>query len=351
MKKKLSKLFLCTLLVVNFGIVDNVEVKAENIQYNKMVIADVTKSLNIREKATTESSIVGQMARGSVGTILAKGKQWTKIRSGKVTGYVCNDYILTGSPMEEFVKENIKTKEATVVADILNIREKKSLTAKILGKAKKGDVFEVKGVSKDWVRIVYNKKDCFLSREYVDIQYRFEYATVSQKSDELTVSGNSITIVGSGNPSTNVAGKDETSFSQDNVTNSAQTVVTQSNAELRKAITEYGLQFVGNPYVYGGTSLTNGADCSGFVQSVYGKFGIKLNRVSADQATNGRDRALSDIKVGDLVFYINSGSSRIGHVSIYIGDGKVVHALNQDKGICISDMYYDTPYTVRNVID
>lgn len=358
-KEKLSKLFFIGLYIIGVGLFCSIEVKADELQYEKMVIANVEQSLNIREKASTQGTIVGQMKRGSVGTILTKGKQWTKIKSGNVTGFVSNRYILTGSEMEKFIKENIKTKEAVVNVDILNIREKKTLTAKILGKAKKGDKFEVKGASKEWVRIVYKKKDSFVAREYVTIQYRLEEATAVPKADELTVSGNSITIVGSGNTTggeeqttekteTTVPKKEE--IVQETVTdNNTQQMPTNTN--LRKTITDYGLQFVGNPYVYGGTSLTEGADCSGFVQSVYGNFGIKLNRVSADQATNGKERPLEDIQVGDLVFYISRGSTRISHVSIYIGDGKVVHALNREKGICVSDLYYNTPYVIRNVID
>lgn len=349
MKKKLLKFVLCAILIVNGMIHSDIEVEAAEVQYDKMVIADVIRSLNVREKPSTDSPIVGQMKRGSVGTIVEKGKQWTKITSGDVVGYVNNDYILTGSAMGLFVKKNIKTKEAIVAVDVLNIRSKKNTTSKILGKAKKGAVFEVKGASKDWVRIVYKKKDSFLARQYVELQYRFETATKVAK-EELSVSGNNVTIVGNGNQ--NQETKPDTDSNQP-VNGDANDIVNlpQSNVQLRKAISEYGLQFVGNPYVYGGTSLTNGADCSGFVQSVYSKFGIKLNRVSADQAFNGKERELSEIQIGDLVFYVNRGSSKIGHVSIYIGDGKVVHALNQDKGICISDMYYDTPYIVRNVID
>lgn len=396
MKKKLGKLYLFTICSIGFILLCQIETKAEGIQYDKMVIANVENCLNIREKASTKSEVVGQMKRGSVGDILEKGKQWTKIRSGTVEGYVSNSYVLTGKEMETFAKNNIKTKEAIVTTDVLNVREKKSLTAKVLGKVKKGDTLEVKGVSKEWIRVLYKKKDGFVATQYVTVQYRFTTATAVKPKEELSVSGNSITVVGSTNVATNTdentnastsvngntnsttntngnvgtstsvtttettgntnyventtsSNTSSTEISPSTGTQSSQTGVTNEN--LRKMITDYGLQFVGNPYVYGGTSLTEGADCSGFVQSVYANFGIKLNRVSIDQATNGKERALSDIQAGDLVFYISSGSSRISHVSIYIGNGKVVHALNREKGICVSDLYYNTPYTVRNVID
>ena len=97
-----------------------------------------------------------------------------------------------------------------------------------------------------------------------------------------------------------------------------------------RAIADYALQFVGNPYVWGGTSLTNGADCSGFAQSVYKHFGISIPRTSAEQSQYGPKVAFDDLQPGDLVFYA-------GHVAISIGDGRIVHASSAKEGIKISD--------------
>lgn len=118
----------------------------------------------------------------------------------------------------------------------------------------------------------------------------------------------------------------------------------------RQNIVSYALQFVGNPYVWGGTSLTNGADCSGFTQSVLKAFGIYIPRVAQDQCYGGgREVSLSNIQPGDLLFYSNGGG--IGHVSMYIGNGQVVHASNSRTGIIISPMSYRTPCAARNYID
>lgn len=108
-----------------------------------------------------------------------------------------------------------------------------------------------------------------------------------------------------------------------------------------QAIVDYALQFVGNPYVCGGTSLTNGADCSGFTQSVYNAYGIDINRVAADQATGGMSVGLDDIQAGDLLFY--SDDSGISHVAIYAGGGSIVHAATEEQGIVVGDAFYDTP--------
>ena len=107
----------------------------------------------------------------------------------------------------------------------------------------------------------------------------------------------------------------------------------------RQEVADFAVQFVGNPYAWGGTSLTNGADCSGFVMSVFAEFGYSLPRVAAAQYGASQKKDLSQLEVGDLVFYGNG----ISHVALYIGNGKVVHALNSSKGIVITDYNYDTP--------
>lgn len=112
-------------------------------------------------------------------------------------------------------------------------------------------------------------------------------------------------------------------------------------SSLGEEIASFALQFVGNPYVYGGTSLTNGADCSGFVQSVFASYGIWLPRVAADQAYSGTSVDLSSIQAGDLLFYSHGGG--ISHVALYIGGGQIVHASTSETGIIVSDAYYSTP--------
>ena len=107
----------------------------------------------------------------------------------------------------------------------------------------------------------------------------------------------------------------------------------------------FAVQFVGNPYVWGGTSLTNGADCSGFTQSVFAHFGISLPRTAAEQCGSGTPVDLGSIQPGDLLFY--DGGSGIGHVSIYMGNGQVVHASNASTGITISSYGYRTPCAAR----
>ena len=117
--------------------------------------------------------------------------------------------------------------------------------------------------------------------------------------------------------------------------------------ELRAQIVEFALQFEGNPYVYGGTSLTNGADCSGFVMSVFAQFGYSLPRVAADQYYQSVQKSVADLEPGDLVFY----GSGISHVALYIGNGQIIHASTSASGIKISNYDYETPVGVGTYIE
>jgi cell wall-associated NlpC family hydrolase/SH3-like domain-containing protein len=141
---------------------------------------------------------------------------------------------------------------------------------------------------------------------------------------------------------------EETSSSSSTESTDASTTTTSGT---RQAIVNFALQFVGNPYVYGGTSLTNGADCSGFTQSVMANFGISISRTAGAQSVGGREVSLSNIQPGDLLFYSGSGDYGIGHVSMYIGNGQVVHASNSRTGIIVSDIGYRTPCSARSYID
>lgn len=121
------------------------------------------------------------------------------------------------------------------------------------------------------------------------------------------------------------------------------------SAGSRQKVVSYALKFVGNPYRYGGTSLTNGADCSGFVQSVLGDCGYSIPRSSRSQASSGKRVSLDEIKPGDLIFYSRGGS--INHVALYIGNGQVVHASSRKTGIKISKYNYRTPVKAVSYID
>ena len=124
--------------------------------------------------------------------------------------------------------------------------------------------------------------------------------------------------------------------------------VEQKRVAERKSLVNFALQFEGNPYVYGGTSLTNGADCSGFVMSVFKEFGYDLPRVAAAQYEASQKKDISQLETGDLVFY---GAGGINHVALYIGNGKIVHASTAATGIKVSDYNYETPVGIGTYVE
>jgi cell wall-associated NlpC family hydrolase len=119
-------------------------------------------------------------------------------------------------------------------------------------------------------------------------------------------------------------------------------------SDARVSLVSFATQFVGNPYVWGGTSLTNGADCSGFVLSVYAQYGISLPHSSSAQSHYGTRVSTSELQPGDLLFY---GSGSISHVAIYIGNGQIVHASTERTGIIISNAFYRSPICCVSLLD
>ena len=142
--------------------------------------------------------------------------------------------------------------------------------------------------------------------------------------------------------------KEETTKIRKEAQEAAQKKAEQERAAHREKIAQFALQFVGNPYVYGGTSLTNGADCSGFVMSVFKEFGYDLPRVAAAQYEASQKKDISQLETGDLVFY---GAGGINHVALYIGNGKIVHASTAATGIKVSDYNYETPVGIGTYVE
>lgn len=126
--------------------------------------------------------------------------------------------------------------------------------------------------------------------------------------------------------------------------------ITDTKVVTDNAVVNYALQFKGNPYVYGGTSLTKGADCSGFVQSVYKHFGVSLPRTASAQAKAGKYVPWNELKAGDLVFYSGNGGKSVTHVAIYIGNSQIIHASTPKGGIKVSTVNIMVKMTARRVI-
>ena len=280
------------------------EVVYETFGYTNLGLANITEgNLNVRKKASTSGAVVGKLTRYNACEILEESDGWYKIKSGNVEGYVSADYIITG---EEALK--IAQTEASFVATVttaaLRVRQAPSTDSKKLDSVAKGEELLVVELLDGWVQVeVDGYKEAYVSAEYVTVEKKLK-------------TGNTL---------------DELKYGSE-------------ISQVRIDLVNYALQFVGNPYVWGGNSLTKGVDCSGFTKQVYKKFGITLPRTSYTQPRAGKKIKASEAKPGDLFFY--GDSSGINHVAIYIGNGKIVHAANKRAGIKISNAYYRTPKCV-----
>lgn len=284
----------------------------EKSKYENIGIAVVDNHLNIREKPGEDAKIVGKLPKDAGCTIYdIDSNGWAKIKSGKVSGYVMSTYLATGEEAEELAKK-VGMKMATVVGtQTLRVREEANTDSATLTLIPIDEELEVIKEFKEWVKVSIDNDEGFVSKDFITISYELKKAVSDQDLQEDTKSG-----------------------------------VTS----LRASIVAFAKQFLGNRYVWGGTSLTNGADCSGFVMSIYRNFGYSLDRTSSSQAArNGISISASNARPGDLIFY--GGSGRISHVAMYIGNGQVIHASNARTGIKISNMYYRTPIKAKRIIN
>lgn len=278
--------------------------------YAEYAVAQVKDYVNIRKKADENSSALGKMYDGSIARVLDESKGWYKIESGSIVGFVKKKYVVVGDAK---LIESVGMRVATVTSDGLNIRTKASVKAKVLASVNEGARFEVIGENNDdWVKIKTNEGNGYVATEYVSLETEYKYA-VSKEEEEEAAKNSSVSELGS------IVG------------NRGQEVI------------DYACQFVGNPYKWGGTSLTNGADCSGFVLSVYGKYGYSLPHSSYDLRSVGTKVSTSDMQPGDIVCFP-------GHVALYMGDGMIVHAANSKLGIIKSDLNFGRIVTVRRLI-
>lgn len=276
--------------------------------YTNIGIADVGNgNLNVRALPSTDGKLVGKMRKDSACEILDTQDGWAHIKSGEVEGYVSLEYLLTGP--DAIVKaEQLVDTVVLVNTDGLNIREEANTESTVLTQVLKGEELEYVETIDGWVKVSLDGEEAYVAAEYVTVEEKL---------------GTAITM--------------------------SELLYGEGVSDVRVDLVEYAKQFLGNPYVWGGTSLTKGADCSGFVQSVYKKYGIKLSRTSRSQAKDGTKIKTSELKPGDLVFYGNSGGT-INHVAIYIGGGQVIHASSPKSGIKISKYNYRTPVKAVRVI-
>ncbi len=277
--------------------------------YTNLGICNVEENnLNVRQEPSTSAKLVGKMPKGSACEIIEITEDgWAHITSGEVEGYVSMDYLYTGADAKMRALELVKT-VAIVQADSLKVRDEASLDGAVLTQVPLEAELDVVEVLEDWVKVDIDGNEAYVSAEYVVVEEKLSTA--------ITMS---------------------------------ELLYGQGVSDLRVDIVEYAKQFLGNPYVWGGTSLTKGTDCSGFVMSVYKHFGITISRTSRAQAGDGTKITADQLQPGDLIFYADS-SGTINHVAMYIGGGQVIHASNERTGIKISQYKYRTPVKYVSIL-
>lgn len=284
------------------------EAKGASWGYTNLGLANVESgNLNVRETPSTAGKLVGKLPKDAACEILETADGWAHITSGEVEGYVSTDYLLSGPEARLKAKDLVKT-VARVTTNGVNVRDGASLESAVLTQVPEGEELEYVETSGEWVKVSIDGEDAYISADYVSVEAKL---------------GTAITMT--------------------------ELLYGMGVSDVRVDLVEYAKQFLGNPYVWGGTSLTKGADCSGFVLSVFKKYGITLSHSSRAQANEGTKISASELKPGDLVFYANS-SGTINHVAIYIGGGQVIHASSPKSGIKISKYNYRTPVKCVRVI-
>jgi len=360
----------------------SIEILSEKTEspYANLGVSKADDYVNVRKEASLDSEVVGKLYRGCAANILETLEgDWVKIKSGDVEGYIASTFLAIGDDAADMADE-YATKTATVNTQTLRAREKQSVDSKILTLLPKGETYIIVNEYDEWVEILLGNDEetgkeftCFVNKDFVDINVEFKYAIsiaeenkikaeqaeaerayaerqrdlAEEKAEKAEAKRKADAAKASDDA------KDSSNSNNSNDSDDDNTIVpstdSSSLSELRDNIISYALKFVGNPYHWGGESLTGGADCSGFVRSIYSDFGYNIPRVSRDQAVNaGIKVSESDLKKGDLIFYGNNG--RVNHVAMYIGNGMIVQAANSRQGIITSQYKYRDIYCIRRIV-
>lgn len=339
-------------------------------EFADIAVAQVNHYVNVRQEPDTESEILGKLYDKSAATVLETTEDgWYRITSGNVNGYVKAEYVIVG---DEELARSVGTRLATVTTTTLFVRTEPTTEAKVLTMLPDGDDVVVTDESTEgWAKVSTADGDGYVALDYVTLSTEYIHAeskaeeearlareeaerqaaaraaeearkareaeaaraAAEQEAARKAAEKQEVKKSGAGSSAGSSSGSSAGSSSGGSAGQSAQTA--SSNGQ---AVVDYARQFLGNPYVYGGNSLTNGTDCSGFVKGVYAAFGINLPRTSSEQRSVGYAVSLSEIQPGDIVCYS-------GHVGIYAGNNTLIHASNEKTGITLT-----SPVTYRSVL-
>lgn len=276
--------------------------------YTNLGIAHVDNHLNIREEPNENGKLIGKLSKDAACEVLEIDENgWAHIKSGKVKGYCSTEFLYLGDEAVARGRE-VASMIAIVNTQTLKVRGEPNTDSIVITLIPQEEELEVVEIMENgWIKFLLDDEEAYVSGDYVDVEERLEKA---------------VTLT-------------ELKYGQ-------------GVSDVRVSMVQYAKQFVGNPYVWGGTSLTHGTDCSGFTMGIYSKYGVSLPHHAASQAQMGTKVDFGSAQPGDLVFYAKNGS--INHVAMYIGNGQVIHASSPKTGIKISTWNYRTPACIRRYL-
>lgn len=314
-----------------------VEQQAPESEYANVAIAQVDNYVNIRSTPSEDGDVVGKLYNKSAATVLATEGDWYQITSGNCTGYVKCEFVVVG---DEELAKSVSTRLATVTTQTLYVREQPTTESSVEGMVPEGDDLVVTDESMadtGWVKVSLLDYEGYVSLEFVTLST--DYVTAESKEEEAARLAKEEAERKAAAAAAAASQRKASSGSY--YTGGSSSYAAPSGAG-GSAVVSYASQFVGNPYVYGGSSLTNGTDCSGFVMGVYSAFGVGLPHSSSAMRSVGYGVDVNSMQAGDIVCYS-------GHVGIYTGNGTIVNALNSSSGITYTNVNYSPILAVRRI--